>query len=81
MKLPRKSVLPLRLLVLDLIGSVLFTLGLIPIVLGFHTLPTSLRFEHYPWVFIAVGVALWLPALVHIAMKIQARLEDVGRGP
>lgn len=81
MKLPRKTVLPLRLLVLDLIGSVFFTLGLIPLVLGFDTLPAPMRFEHYGWVLIIVGVVLWLPALVHIAVKIHAQLEDRGRRP
>lgn len=79
MKFPRNDLLPWRLLVLDLIGSAVFTLGLLKLVLDFETLPSPLRFDHYGWALIALGVALWFPALLHIAIRIRDRLESTGR--
>lgn len=71
--------LPLRLLVLDLVGSAFFTLGLIKLLLDVDTLPAWLRFDHYHWALLALGVTLWLPALIFIALRIREGFERAGR--
>ena len=75
MKGLRSGLLPTKLLVLDVIGSAIFTLGLIKLTIGFDTLPVPLRFRHYEWLLVAVGVAFWMPAILYIVARIRERIE------
>lgn len=78
MKGLRRGLLPARLLVLDVIGSTIFTLGLIKLTIGFETLPELLRFRHYEWLLVGVGVVLWMPAILYIVARILERIERPG---
>lgn len=63
---PASMKLPPILLVLDLMGTAIVALGLFELYADPGWFPPALQFRHYPWVLIAIGVALMLPALVFL---------------
>ncbi|MBU2885476.1 DUF1418 family protein [Gilvimarinus agarilyticus] len=65
--------LPIHLLVLDFIGCILIGLGMAMHFANIDLLPESLRFEKDGLVFIVVGVALMLPAILHLLQGLRKR--------
>jgi len=67
--------LPWRLLLLDLIGTLLVALGLYELFApGPGLLPDSLSFPYHEWALIAAGLAIMLPAVSRLlAFLAQAR--------
>ena len=57
---------PLYYLVLDTLGAILLGLGLAKHFAGLDIIPPVLRFEAYGTVFMAAGIVLMLPAVVHL---------------
>jgi hypothetical protein len=56
--------LPWRLLLLDLIGTLLIAMGLYELFIpGTGLLPDSLSFPYHEWALIAAGLAIVLPAI------------------
>lgn len=53
-------------IVLDVIGTVLFGLGLAKIFADVDALPVGLRFERYELVLVGAGAALMLPFFVRL---------------
>lgn len=64
----QKSVVlfPPALIVLDIIGTVLFGLGLAKIFAGVDVIPVALRFERYDLILVGAGGALMLPFFVRL---------------
>lgn len=65
--------LPIHILILDLLGCVLVGLGMAIAFANVNFLPASMRFENDGEVYIAVGVALTLPAVLFIARNLRKR--------
>ncbi|MDO3383295.1 DUF1418 family protein [Gilvimarinus algae] len=63
--------LPIHLLVLDMLGCVLIGLGMAMQFAGLSILPEHLRFENDALVYIVVGVALMLPAVLYILGRLR----------
>lgn len=61
--------IPTRLIVLDVVGTLLFVIGLLELVVGIELLPTSLRFEGYGFALIVAGVVLMLPLVAHLVAR------------
>ena len=66
--------LPVRLLVLDFLGTILIALGLYELFSAEGSLfPEALRFPWYEWALILIGLAIMLPAVygmvTHLARK------------
>jgi len=58
--------IPLHLLLLDLIGTILFVLGLLAFSGELHILPEGLRIDNYALYLIIAGIALMYPLVGHI---------------
>jgi hypothetical protein len=55
--------LPLRLITLDLLGTLLLVFGLLELFNKDSSLfPASLRFPYYEWLLIVIGLLIMLPA-------------------
>jgi len=67
----RKLRIPLKLLALDMIGTLLFAVGLADLFANTQLVPEALRFEGYAVVLIVVGVSLMAPLVVHV-VKVAA---------
>jgi hypothetical protein len=67
--------LPWRLLLLDLIGTLLIAMGMYELLTpGTRLLPEPLAFSYYEWVLILAGLAIMLPAVRGLlAFLAQAR--------
>lgn len=57
---------PRALIVLDIIGTVLFGLGLAKVFADVDALPVALRFERYELILVGAGAALMLPFFVRL---------------
>jgi len=61
----RKLQLPVRLLVLDMLGSLVLAAGLYELFVDDHSLfPPALRFPGYALVLIGIGLVIMLPAVL-----------------
>ncbi len=65
--------LPIKLLILDGIGSLLIVLGVLALVADVHLLPTAWRVARYDIVLIILGAALMLPMLLWIIEQVKRR--------
>ncbi len=54
------------LLILDVVGTLLVALGILEGFTNLGVLPDDLKFKHYPYVLIGLGVALMAPLFLHI---------------
>ena len=61
--------IPARLIVLDVIGTLLLATGLLNVVADIELLPRHLLFEGYGFGFIVGGVMLMLPLIVHVVVR------------
>lgn len=61
--------IPIRLIILDMIGAILFALGIIEWLTNIKFVPTSLRFNIYEFILIVAGILLMLPFL-HFLTKL-----------
>jgi hypothetical protein len=74
--------IPPNLLMLDVIGMILIGIGLAKYFGGVDVLPAEVRFEDYGVVLILAGLALSLPAMLHLPGRIRTRQagnEETGR--
>lgn len=58
--------IPVSLLLLDLIGTILFTIGIIDLVNDSDFVPSSLQFNKYEIVMIIIGILFIFPLIKHI---------------
>ncbi|BFM19353.1 DUF1418 family protein [Gilvimarinus japonicus] len=65
--------LPLHLLVLDMIGCILIGLGMAMHIANVDLLPEHLRFEQDGIVYILVGAACMIPAVIFIIKGLRNR--------
>ena len=65
--------LPIKLLILDGIGSLLIVLGVLALVADVHVLPAAWRVARYDILLIVLGVALMLPMLRWIMEQVKRR--------
>lgn len=65
--------LPIKLLILDGIGSLLIVLGVLALVADLHLLPAAWRVARYEIVLIIVGATLMLPMLLWIIEQVKRR--------
>jgi hypothetical protein len=75
--------LPPFLLFLDVLGTALLALGILEGFTAQGLLPDSLKFDHYPYVLIGLGVALMAPLFLHIIRHVTRdphSIEPGGRG-
>jgi len=79
MKTRERVSIPIGLVVLEAVGLVLITLGLVKMASGTDLLPAGLRFGNYPLVFLLVGVALLVPFNVHMIKMIMTRADQTRR--
>ncbi len=79
MKTRERVSIPIGLVVLEAVGLVLITLGLVKMASGTDLLPAGLRFANYQLVFLLVGVALLVPFNVHMIKMIMTRAEQARR--
>ena len=65
--------LPIKLLILDGIGSLLIVLGVLALVADLHLLPAAWRVARYDIVLIILGATLMLPMLLWIMEQVKRR--------
>lgn len=65
--------LPIKLLILDGIGSLLIVLGVLALVADLHLLPAAWRVARYDIVLIILGATLMLPMLLWIIEQVKRR--------
>mgnify|MGYP000679867530 CR=1 FL=1 len=65
--------LPIKLLILDGIGSLLIVLGVLALVADLHLLPAAWRVARYDIVLIIIGATLMLPMLLWIMEQVKRR--------
>lgn len=65
--------LPIKLLILDGIGSLLIVLGVLALVADLHLLPAAWRVARYEIVLIILGATLMLPMLLWIIEQVKRR--------
>lgn len=58
--------IPVSLLLLDLIGTILFAIGIIDLVNDSDFVPSSLQFNKYEIVMIIIGILFIFPLIKHI---------------
>jgi len=64
--------LPLRLITLDLLGTLLLVFGLLELFNRDGSLfPAALQFPYYEWVLILIGCLIMLPAVVGLVRHIM----------
>ena len=64
---PKKTIrIPVPLLLLDLIGTILFAVGIIDLVNDSDLVPSSLQFNKYEIVMIITGILFILPFIKYI---------------
>ncbi|MDH3872098.1 MAG: DUF1418 family protein [Gammaproteobacteria bacterium] len=64
--------LPLRLITLDLLGTLLLVFGLLELFNRDGSLfPATLRFPYYEWVLIIIGLLIMLPAVYGLIRHIM----------
>ncbi|NNG11795.1 MAG: DUF1418 family protein [Halobacteria archaeon] len=69
--------LPLRLITLDLLGTLLLVFGLLELFNKDGSLfPTSLHFPYYEWVLIFLGLLIMLPAVYSLVRHIMDSRPD-----
>jgi hypothetical protein len=73
--------IPLDLLALDFVGVLVLALGILEGFTDKNVFPDALKFDHYPYVLIGLGVALMAPLFLHIIRHItrdpnQSSLRD-----
>jgi hypothetical protein len=61
--------IPPKLLILDGVGMVLLGLGLVKYFADVDVIPANLRFDNYDVAFIIAGIAMALPAILHVVNK------------
>ena len=67
MSVPGRTRAPVRLIVLDLLGSILLAIGVYELLAeGGYLMPGALRFAGYEWVLILTGLVITLPAVFGI---------------
>ena len=66
--------IPLDLLALDFVGVLVLALGILEGFTDKNVFPDALKFEHYPWVLIVVGVLLMAPLVLYL-------IRSVTKGP
>lgn len=71
-----KPFIPPGLLALDLLGTVLLGLGIVKYIKGIDVIPMELRFEDYGLTLIWVGIALMIPATIHIVRKVRGVTQE-----
>ncbi len=70
-----KFFVPVRLIVLDVLGTVLLMTGLVRLFAGVHFLPEQLRLKDYGFALIFTGIVLMLPLMVHLVARIVKRTK------
>ncbi|PKO44615.1 MAG: hypothetical protein CVU29_09510 [Betaproteobacteria bacterium HGW-Betaproteobacteria-22] len=71
--MPKFSVrIPFSLIMLDVIGVLLLTLGVLKHFAAVDIIPEHFQFESYGLVFIFAGAVLILPMLLHVVSRIKA---------
>ncbi len=58
--------IPIKFIVLDIIGTLLLAVGIIELVSNLNLIPASFQFNNYAIALIVVGVLLMLPLILHI---------------
>jgi hypothetical protein len=71
--------IPVRLIVLDVIGTVLLATGLLKVVAGVDWFPRQLLFEGYGFAFIVGGAMLMVPLIAHIVFQAISRSAQATR--
>jgi multisubunit Na+/H+ antiporter MnhG subunit len=66
----------LGLLLLDLVGTILFGLGVVKKFSGLDTLPKSLQFDNYELVLIVFGIFLMLPYVLNMFARARQKSEE-----
>ncbi len=69
----KPTAIPARLIVLDVIGTVLLASGLLKVVAGVDWLPQPLLFDGYGFGFVVGGAILMVPLIVHIVVRAISR--------
>ena len=72
--------IPARLIILDVIGMLLLTIGLIEGVAKIDVLPDDMRFQGYETAFIVAGFLLMAPLLVHVVAMVIRRARSASDG-
>lgn len=66
----------LGLLLLDVVGTVLFGLGVAKKFSGLETLPKNLQFDNYEVVLIVFGLFLMLPYMLNMFARAREKSEE-----
>jgi len=66
--------IPIHLIILDMIGAILFTLGIIEWLTNFNFVPASLQFNLYEIVLIVVGILLMMPFILFLTKLVLSKL-------
>lgn len=66
MEQKRKLVMPLKLVLLDVVGTAMVGLGVAKHFANVDLIPAALRFENYGITFVVAGVALMAPLILHL---------------
>ncbi len=65
--------IPARLIVLDVIGTLLLATGLLKVIADVEWLPEAMRFEGYGLALIVAGAMLMIPLIVHVVVHVISR--------
>ena len=73
METGRPFSIPARLIVLDVIGTLVLATGLLKVVANVDFLPRQVLFESYGFSFIVGGAMLMVPLIVHVVVNAMRR--------
>lgn len=67
--------IPTRLIVLDIVGTLLAAIGLLELTAGLELLPIALRFDGYGFALVVAGVILMLPLMANLVAQVINRTK------
>lgn len=68
--------IPIHLIILDMIGAILFALGIIEWLTNIKFVPVSLQFNMYEFVLIVAGILLMLPFIHFLTKLVLSKLHN-----
>ena len=74
----KRFAIPAKLIVLDVIGALLLTIGLLKVIVDMDLLPQPLLFEGYGFAYIVAGVMLMIPLIVHVVVQAIRQQKETG---